>query len=268
MVSAAIKLSSPATREFWEIPVLFEDEHLLALDKPAGLLMSPDANAPERPSLSELLHAGIAQRKPWSEQRRLAFLLPAHRLDAEVGGALLLAKSKAAFTALADLFGAEKPCRKFVALVRGAPREDQFEINAKLAPHPSVPGLMRVDPKGKRAKSRFVVLERFAAYTMLTCEEWTSRPHQLRAHLHNAGLPVAGDRAYGGRLLMLSELKSNYRLKPNRIERPLISQPAMHAVQIDVAHPTTAEPLSITSPWRKDLTVAVKYLRKYAAGQG
>ena len=65
-MNAAIKLSSPATREFWEIAVLFEDEHLLALDKPAGLLVSPDRLAPERPSLMNLLHAGIAAGKPWA----------------------------------------------------------------------------------------------------------------------------------------------------------------------------------------------------------
>ena len=72
-MSAAIKLSSPATREFWEIPVLFEDEHLLALDKPSGLLLSPDHLAPERPSLMALLHAGIADKKPWARERNLDY---------------------------------------------------------------------------------------------------------------------------------------------------------------------------------------------------
>ena len=68
-MSAAIKLSSPATREFWEIPVLFEDEHLLALDKPAGLLTSPDRYDPQRPNLMKLLHAAIAGGKPWARER-------------------------------------------------------------------------------------------------------------------------------------------------------------------------------------------------------
>ena len=70
-MSAVIKLSSPATREFWEIPVLFDDEHLLALDKPAGLLTSPEpdaavADAVEQPSLMKLLHTAIAEGKPWA----------------------------------------------------------------------------------------------------------------------------------------------------------------------------------------------------------
>src|SRR5277367_3542723 len=80
-MSAAIKLSSPATREFWEIPVLLEDDHLLALDKPAGLLTSPDPSTPERPSLLEMLHAGIAAGKPWATARNLVYLNIPHRLD-------------------------------------------------------------------------------------------------------------------------------------------------------------------------------------------
>ena len=73
-MSAAIKLSSPATQEFWEIPALFEDEHLLALDKPAGLLTSPDPDNAERPSLMKLLHDGIAAGKPWAVTRQLTYL--------------------------------------------------------------------------------------------------------------------------------------------------------------------------------------------------
>src|ERR1041384_377942 len=83
---SVIKLSSPATREFWEIPVLFEDAHLLALDKPAGLLTSPDRYDPERPNLMGLLHAGIAAGKPWAVERGLNYLSNAHRLDFETSG--------------------------------------------------------------------------------------------------------------------------------------------------------------------------------------
>jgi len=78
-----IKLSAPATKEFWEIPVLFEDEHLLALDKPSGLLTSPDRYNPDRPNLMQLLHEGIAAQKPWVKTHGLTYLSNAHRLDAD-----------------------------------------------------------------------------------------------------------------------------------------------------------------------------------------
>ena len=125
-VSAAIKLSSPATREFWEIPVLFEDAHLLALDKPAGLLTSPDRHDLDRPSLMKLLHAGIADKKPWARERNLTYLSNAHRLDSETSGVMLLAKNKPALVALADLFGSEKPLQKYVALAWGSPPAETF----------------------------------------------------------------------------------------------------------------------------------------------
>jgi 23S rRNA pseudouridine955/2504/2580 synthase len=119
--------------------------------------------------------------------------------------------------------------------------------------------------RGKRALTVFEVRERFARFTLLQCESSTNRSHQVRVHLRHAGLPAVGDRAYGGRLLLLSSLKPQYRLKLNQIERPLLARPALHAEALDLPHPVTGAALAITAPWPKDLTVAVKYLRRYAA---
>ena len=266
-MSAAIKLSSPATREFWEIPVLFEDGHLLALDKPAGLLISPDRYDPQRPSLMKLLHTAIAGARPWARERGLDYLMNAHRLDPEMSGVILLAKNKPALIALANLFGAEKPVKKFIALVQGQPPENQFEVNAKLAPHPVKIGLLHVDPKnGKKSKTQFEVLETFprGGHALLKCEPLIGRPHQIRVHLRYAGFPVVGDELYGGKPLWLSRLKPNYRLKPGHEERPLLSRATLHAEELTLPHPVTGEVLTITAPWPKDLRVAVKYLRQFA----
>jgi RluA family pseudouridine synthase len=265
-VSATIKLSSPATREFWEIPVLYEDEHLLALDKPGGLLTSPDANQPDRPSLSKLLQGGIERGSAWARERGLTYLKPAHRLEAETGGVILLAKSKPVLITLVNMFGAEKSGKRYVALVQGTPAESQFKVEAKLAPHPMRAWLMRVDPKGgKRSVTTFEVRERFSGCTLLQCELLTDRRHQIRVHLRHVGLPAVGDQLYGGRPLLLSRLKQVYRLKPNQTERPLMARPALHAEAMSLPHPVTGSPLTITAAWPKDLTVAVKYLRRYAA---
>ena len=263
VISTTIKLSSPATRQFWEIPVLYEDADLLALDKPSGLLVSPARDDPNRPNLMQLLHSGIAEGKPWAKGRALSYLMNAHRLDFEGTGGLLLAKSKPVLVKLANLFGSETPAKRYVALAQGSPREERFEVGAKLASHPAKAGFVRVDAKhGKRARTRFQVLERFAGWTLLHCELLTDRPHQIRVHLQNIGLPLAGDSLYGGQPLLLSDLKSGYHLKPHKTERPLISRPALHAEQLALPHPQTAEMVRITSPWPKDLKVAVKYLRR------
>lgn len=265
-MSAVIKLSSPATREFWEIPVLFEDEHLFALDKPAGLLTSPDRYDPLRPNLMKLLHAAIADQKPWARERQLKYLSNAHRLDFETSGVILLAKSKPVLVALADLFGSEKPLKKYLALASGEPPADTFDVDAPLAPHPVKLGLMRVDPKnGKKSKTKFEVLERFsnAGYVLLDCQPLTGRTHQIRVHAAHVGLKIVADDLYGGKPLWLSRLKKDYHLKPGREERPLISRVALHAAQLQLKHPINGEILTISAPWPHDFTVGVKYLRKF-----
>jgi RluA family pseudouridine synthase len=264
-VSAAVKLSSPATKEFWEIPVLFEDGDLLALDKPAGLLTSPDRCNPERPSLMQLLHAGIQQQKPWAKEWNLSYLANAHRLDCETSGVILLAKNKPALIALANLFGSEKPLKRYVALAWGNPPAKNFQVDAKLAPHPVRPGQMQVDPKGgKKSKTEFEVLEQYSDWCLLRCTPLTERAHQVRIHLKHAGFPIIGDELYGGKMLWLSRLKKDFRLKPGREERPLIARVALHAEELTVPHPVTGEMITIKSEWPKDIRVAVKYLRQFA----
>ncbi len=265
-MSAVIKLSSPETHGYWEIPVLFEDEALLALDKPASLLTSPDRYDPFRPNLMKLLHTGIADQKPWARERNLKYLSNAHRLDFETSGIILLAKSKPVLVTLANLFGSDKPRKQYVALASGVPPEEKFEVDKPLSPHPMKPGMMRVDPKnGKRARTKFEVLEDFSTfgYVLLKCEPVTGRTHQIRVHALYAGLKIVADEFYGGKPLWLSRLKKDYRLKAGQEERPLISRVALHAEELQLAHPVSGQNLTISAPWPKDLAVGVKYLRKF-----
>ena len=260
-----IKLSSPATREFWEISVLFEDEHLLALDKPAGLLTSPDRYDPQRPNLMKLLHEGIAGSKPWARERHLDYMSNAHRPDFETSGVILLAKKKPALVALANLFSSGKPLRKYVALVQGNPTAEKFEVDARLAPHPLKTGLVCVDSQnGKKSKTQFEVLEIFSGWMLLRCLPLIERAHQIRVHLHHAGFPVVGDELYGGKMLWLSRLKRDFRLKPGHEERALLARAAVHAEELSLIHPVTGATVTIAAPWPKHLRVAVKYLRQFA----
>jgi len=266
-VGDSIKLSSPETGQFWEIPVLWEDDVMLALNKPAGLLVSPDRNEPARPNLMRLLHRGIERGAPWAKSRGLAWLRNTHRLDFATTGVLLLAKNKPALVALANQFGAAKPHSTCVALVRGSKTEDAFATDAGLAPHPLETGVMRVDTRnGKPSRTEFTVRERFTAAgcLLLECRPFSTRTHQVRVHLKHLRLPIVGDSIYGGPPLLLSSLKPGYRLKPGRTERPLISDVALHSEQLIITHPASGAEIKITAPWPKDLAVAIKYLRRYA----
>lgn len=263
-----VKLSSPETKEFWEIPVLFEDEHLLALNKPALLLTSPDRDDAGRPNLMTLLHAGIAAGKPWATARGLAYLANAHRLDFEVTGVLLLAKTKPALITLANSFGTDQPRQTCIALVQGTPEQDEFVVDAPVVPHPTSPDMMRIEtrrgPRTKGAQTEFTVLTKFRGYTLLQCRPLTGRKHQIRLHLRHVHLPILGDPLYRGGKLLLSEIKRKFRPRTDREERPLISTVALHVEQLVVPHPVTGEPLTIKAPWPKDMEVAVKYLKMFA----
>ncbi len=265
MTPSPIKLSSPATREFWELPVLFEDEYLLAIEKPARMLTSPDRYDPERPNLMKLLHAGVTEGKPWAKSRGLTYLANAHRLDFETSGVLLLAKDKDALSKVASHFGSERAIKHYVALVQGNPPEKLFEVDAPIGPHPHHVGRMHVDHSdGKKSRTQFEVLESFLGFSLLRCRPLTGRTHQIRIHLRHVRLPIVADVLYLGKPLMLSTVKRGYRLKPGRSERPLIDTVALHAERLEIPHPITGQPVVIESPWPKDMRVALKFLRKCA----
>lgn len=265
IVGLPIKLSSRPTREFWEIPVLFEDAELLALDKPAGLLLAPDAANPERPSLAGLLQRGIEAGAPWAASRGLTFLALTHPLDTGATGVVLLAKSPAAAAELSRQFAAEVARQCCVALVQGIAAAATFTVEARLAADPARPEVVRVVPRhGRRAVTQFTVLERFRDHTLLRCEPRTQREQQIRVHLHSQRLPIAGDSLYGGRPLWLSRLKPGYRFKPDREELPLLQRVTLHAEELHCRQPVSSQPLALRSPWPKDLNVALKYLRRYA----
>lgn len=260
-----IKLSSPETQEFWKIPVLFEDDVLLAVDKPALVLTSPDRDRTERPNLMAMLHRDIKRAAPWSITRGVTYLATTHRLDFETSGVLLLAKTKSTLVNIANQFGIEHQHKTFWALVEGTPSQDEFTMDAKLSPHPLRVGQMQLDVKhGKRATTHVRVLERFQRHTWIECRPTTDRTHQIRFHLQHAAVPLAGDSLYGGHQLLLSKLKRDFRLKHGQVEHPLISRVALHLSELTVAHPVSGQTITISAPIPHDLAVALKFLRKYA----
>jgi 23S rRNA pseudouridine1911/1915/1917 synthase len=263
-VPEPLKLSGSAPGQFWEIPVLFEDEHLLALDKPAVLATTVEPLHPDRPGIMRLLHEAILARRPWVTQRGIGFVMNAWRLDAETSGVLLLARSRPVLVRLANAYSSGHIRQTWLALSRGTLPRPQLNLHDRIGPDPRRAGLMRVTPEGMQAQTRVELAEGFAGVSLFRCHLTVARTHQIRVHLRHARLPVFGDRLYACHTLLLSNLKPGYRLKPKQTERPLIDRAAVHCERVELEHPVTGAALSFTAPLPRDFNVAIKYLRRYA----
>src|SRR5688572_4129656 len=142
------------------IPILYEDRSILAIDKPAGWMLVPYSWDRTGRNLQLAIASSILGGEFWARSRGLKFLKYVHRLDAETTGILLFAKSQGALNSFSDMFESRRMEKRYLAVVRGAPKKDEWLAEAKLAPHPEEHGRHRVDPQGKDAETHFKVLER------------------------------------------------------------------------------------------------------------
>lgn len=235
--------------------ILWEDEHLLAVNKPAGLLTAPDRWDKSKENLMRLLVGS----------GRWPYIANVHRLDRDTSGVILMAKSLEILRQLVRQFADRQVEKWYVALCHGNLRNDSMRIDLPLSHDPAHPGLAVIDRRrGKPAQTTLQVLESFRGYTLVRAIPATGRHHQIRVHCAAIGHPLVGDDAYGGCPLLLSTLKPGYKLKRGASERPLVSRVALHAERLQLRHPHTGEPVVLVAPWPKDLVIAVRYLRKYA----
>ena len=263
-----IRLFAQCESDSWVFPVLYEDDHFLALDKMTHMAVTHSQLFPERPSLFELIRHAIDSRARWVEKRNINYLGFAYRLDFETSGISLFCKSNEARQRIGDLLGSNQEKREFLCLVHGSPQEETFEVDAKIGWVTGEPEIMVAGKRGKFASTKFEVVERLAGFTLLRCLPSTDRKHQIRAHLQHIGLPSVGDAYYGGSLLMLSRLKKNFRPRRDGTEKPLLDRAALHYAKLNFEHPFNGDAVEIECGLAKDMEVALKYLRKYATGIG
>jgi 23S rRNA pseudouridine1911/1915/1917 synthase len=231
----------PPPAPSFEVPILFEDDHLLVVDKPADLNVEPDRWDETRPSLLGGLVAmglgrggGPAEEEPSGEPFRPRLV---HRLDRDTSGVVLVAKTIEAERRLRRAFDEGEVGKTYLALVEGesplADGESEL-VELPIGPDRKKSGRMCVRDDGKPSRTRIRVRQRFRGFTLLESEPLTGRTHQLRVHLSAIGFPLAVDPLYGRRrALSLSEIKSDYRPKRGRAESPLIDRLTLHAQSVE-----------------------------------
>jgi len=217
------------------VPIVAEDDALIVVDKPAGLVVHPGSGNRAGTLANALVH-----HAPLLAQVPRAGIV--HRLDKDTSGLMVVAKTLAAHTALVRQLQARTVTREYVALAAGDLARGGT-VDAPIGRHPTRRTTMAVVSAGKPARTHYEVVERFGAATLLRCRLETGRTHQIRVHLASIGHPLIGDPAYGGR---------------SAIAFP---RQALHAARLALLHPSTGHAAAWESPLPADFRGLLEALR-------
>lgn len=235
-----------------KIQTLFEDDHIIAVSKPSGLLTIKDRLGKE-PNLFDYL------KKNYEELRLI------HRLDRDTSGLIIFAKNETAQKAFSPLFERHEIVKIYHAIVAGKPMKEEGLIENFIEENLQIPGTYRVgNQKGKLAISFFKVLEQYKRNCLIGFDIRTGRTHQIRVHAKFIGTPLAFDPLYNPQNgIFVSHLKPKFKQNLEE-ERSIIQRLSLHSQSLAFVHPITQEEHNIECPYPKDFEKALEILRKYS----
>ena len=254
-ISVRLPAPQPAVPLPEDIPlsVIYEDAHLLVVDKPAGLVVHPGAGRATGTLVNALLHR-IRDLSGIGGVVRPGIV---HRLDRGTSGLLVVAKDDASHLALSRQFAGRTVEKEYLAVVLGVPRAAAGTIDVPIGRDPVHRKRMSARaPRGRAARSTYLVVEALDGAALLRVRIATGRTHQIRVHLAAVGHPVAGDPTYGGQRRPAS------RRPEARAALEALSRPALHAAHLAFSHPASGERVSFSSPLPPDLEVLLAALRE------
>jgi 23S rRNA pseudouridine1911/1915/1917 synthase len=239
---------APEKPEEADVPaftIIYEDEDVIVVDKPPGLVVHPGAGRPGNTLMDALIGTrpemiGVGEPDRWGV---------VHRLDRDTSGVMVVAKSARAHESLSVQFKAHSVHRIYLAFVRGNPGEDRGIVDAAIGRHhKDRKRISTATGKGRRAVTRWRVLQRMDGLTLLEITPETGRTHQIRVHLASVGLPVAGDPVYG-------KLRKKGGITDPRVVEALkkLNRQALHAAVLGFAHPQDDRYVEFSSPLPADI---------------
>jgi len=232
------------------LEILFKDDYLVVVNKPAGMVVYPSVGHRH----GTLMNALSYHCKNLASVGRPLRPGVIHRLDKETSGEIVVALNDEAYYNLVEQFKRRTITRRYIALVYGNIKEDKGEIVLQIGRSESDRKKMSTRvKKGKEAITRWKVLERFGNATLIEARLGTGRTHQIRVHFASTGHPVLGDRTYGKKVEL--EVKAKKKI--------LFPRQMLHAELLGFIHPATGKYLEFSSPLPEDMTQKIKELREY-----
>ena len=247
-LSVVMDVQTRSEPEDITLDVLFEDAHVIVIDKPAGLVVHPGAGNPTGTLVNALLH-----RDPGLNALPRAGIV--HRLDKDTSGVMVVARTLVAHTALVAQLSAREVHRQYLAVVAGA-LVSGGTADAAIDRHPRDRIRMAVREDGRDAITHFRLRERFRAHTLLECRLETGRTHQIRVHMAHLKHPIVGDPLYGGSLKLPRGATDDLVTALRGFKRQ-----ALHAETLEFVHPVSAEPVRCSAPMPADMRALVKALQ-------
>lgn len=230
--------------------ILYEDDELVAVNKPAGMLTIPD-----REQARSLKDALI---------EKYGNIFTIHRLDKDTSGLVLFAKNESSHKFYSAAFEKRDIEKYYTAVVSGQPREDSGELTGPIMEHTLQKGIMVVHRNGKPSHTSFRVLEKHRSFSLVEFRLHTGRTHQIRVHAKDAGFPIACDPLYGdGQGIKLSMIKKKFRLsKSEDEERPILNRLALHAHRLKFTN-MQGKPVELEAALPKEFTALMQQIAKW-----
>ncbi|WP_373072824.1 RluA family pseudouridine synthase [Zeaxanthinibacter enoshimensis] len=249
------------TPEDIPLDVVYEDDVLLVVNKPAGMVVHPGHGNYSGTLINALLHH--IDQLPMNSNERPGLV---HRIDKDTSGLLVVAKTEAAMTYLAQQFFDKSSEREYIALVWGNVEEDEGTIEGHIGRNPKNRLQMQVFPEGEQGKeavTHYKVLERLGYVTLISCKLETGRTHQIRVHLKHIGHTLFNDERYGGDRILKGTTFTKYRQFVDNAFKILPRQ-ALHAKTLGFKHPVSGEHKRFDSEIPEDMQACIDKWREYA----
>ena len=251
------------------LEILHEDEAIVVVNKPAGMIVHPAKGHWEGTLAGALAHHFETLSGRGGRERPGIV----HRLDRDTSGVIVVAKTDRAHDALAAQFKARRVEKQYLAIVVGVPDRDQDLVDEPIGDHPTQrekKAIRRGHTSGRDAVTLVEVVERFAGYALVRARPKTGRTHQIRLHLAHIGCPVLCDRLYGGRA-QITELELIPRERSGQNSpasspaeaEPLLARQALHAHRLQFAHPTSGATVQFEAPLPEDFEHTLAALRRW-----